>query len=208
VQKTSVKSSSSLKELEAHKTGKEFLRLASVIFMKVGPHSGDALDTIIQMKFDEERKIGKFYWGYSGSLCHPIIVRGFIEESKKSNRSVSLLFSQTASKYHPPHFRKVREYSEDSQTWHELPAGVHLWNCQYAIVGKELKELTASIRLADYVVGTGNFRGRPMSRYIRGRVSKACAFLGTTPRHRKVRSGDTGIQYHARVVSPYCVYVR
>ena len=205
---TSRRSKNSLEKLNPYQIHPDIVRFPAVVFMKAGSHSGDTLREIIDFKIDEQRKTGRFYWGYSGSLCHPKRVRDFIEESKRRNLEVSLVLSSTTSEYSPPYFRRVREISVDSKTWNPIPKHVNLWNCKYALVAKGLRRIDAKIRLGDYIVATGRSRGRPLDGFIRGRVSKACAFLNSTHRHHKISSSAPSVQYQAAIVPPYSVYAR
>jgi hypothetical protein len=174
--------------------------------MKVGPHSGNSLDEIITMKLKEQAMTGSFYWGYSGSLCHPKRVHAFVEEADKIGSPVHLVFSPTISRYNPPKFEKATRFSVDERHWHRLPKFIRLWNCKYAFVASELNTLNAGIDLDDYVVASGDYRGTLLGRYLRGRLNKACAFF-IEPRPNVVRK-ITRVSNLARLVPPYCVFLR
>ncbi len=47
-------------------------RPGRVIVMKVGVHLGEPWETIVERKLAEERVADVAYWGYGGSVCHPI----------------------------------------------------------------------------------------------------------------------------------------
>jgi len=175
--------------------------------MKAGPHSGDTLEKIINFKLDEQLVAGWFYWGYSGSLCHPKRVGAFIQDSANKNLGVNLVLASTTSHYNPSYFKKAEEISKDSKTWHSIPSYVNLWNCRYALLCEGLKKINAKIRLDDYVLATGASKGQTLDRYIRGRVSKACGFLKTA-NSRRISHPELQVQYCAKLVSPYCIYVR
>lgn len=169
--------------------------------MKAGPHSGNSLDVIIKMKKEEEEKFGIFYWGYSGTLCHPFKIQKFAMEAIKNKTIPKLLFSVTESAYNPPGIKKVYKYSLDARVWKDLPTGVYLWNCDYAIIATNLKEVEAYVDLNEYVVTEKKKR---LGEYLRYRVNKACAkFYGATRFPRLVK-----VKYVADIVSPFCVFLK
>jgi hypothetical protein len=45
---------------------------SQLIVMKVGVHMGEPWEAIIDRKLAEEQAAGVAYWGYGGSVCHPI----------------------------------------------------------------------------------------------------------------------------------------
>ncbi len=169
--------------------------------MKAGPHSGDSLDKIINMKYEEEKRIGKFYWGYSGTLCHPFRVQDFCKYALLRNMKVKLLLTPTKSEYNPGGIRKVARFSTDNLHWYPLPNGVHLWNCKYAVIAKNLKKIkNAFINLNEYIVFPSK---KLLSEYFRGRVNKACALFATTNSKSKLLP----ISYVADVISPFCIFL-
>lgn len=180
------------------------LRHKAIIFMKAGPHSGNALHDIIKMKVEEQDKFGKFYWGYSGSLCYPYRVQEFAQKITNSGSLPLLVLSPTKSAYNVEGIKKVYEYSVDNKTWNKLPFGVYLWNCKFAVTATDLKKVDLYIDLNEYVVATDN-KKRSLGDYIKYRVNKACAiFSGPSflqPRLVKV-------SYIANLVAPFCVFLR
>ncbi len=169
--------------------------------MKAGPHSGNTLDEIINMKLEEESKLKRFYWGYSGSLCHPYVVQKFCKEATELGKKVKLLLTPTKSNYNPRVIKKVTEFSMDNIRWYSLPQGVHLWNCKYAIIAKNLKKSNIFINLGEYIVFPNR---RPLINYLKGRVNKACAILSNT------RHGfqPLYVSYVANVIEPFCIFLR
>ena len=75
-----------------------YTMLEKVIIMKYGVHAGESISNIIERKLNELKSTGKFYWGYGGSLCHPISqVQPFLKEASENNDSVYLLLTPTKS---------------------------------------------------------------------------------------------------------------
>jgi hypothetical protein len=179
------------------------LRYKAIIFMKAGPHSGDALKDIIKMKLEEQTKFGRFYWGYSGSLCHPYRVQEFAQNAVKNGTLPLLVLSPTKSAYDLGGIKKVHEYSIDNKKWDELPAGVYLWNCRFAVIASRLREVDLYIDLNEYVTAARTAT-RPLGEYLKYRVNKACAFLKGKSDHPCL----TRISYIAELVFPYCIYLR
>jgi hypothetical protein len=171
--------------------------------MKAGPHSGNSLEEIIKMKLKEQCEFNKFYWGYSGSLCHPHKVQEFCQQSIKNGITPLLVLSQTKSAYNIGEIKKVYEYSIDNEKWEKLPFGVYLWNCRFAITASNLQKVNQHIDLNEYVVATEKGK-RLLGEYLRYRINKACAFLeGASSQPRLVK-----VSYIAEVVFPFCIYLR
>jgi hypothetical protein len=176
-----------------------------IIFMKAGPHSGNGLKTIIEMKLQEQKEIGKFFWGYSGSLCQPPRVQEFVRKTKAidNNYCPVLLFAETDSPYRVEQIDEVRNYSTDGTVWRKLPKKIFLWNCKFAITACDLEKVNFTLNLNDYIVKTPN-GPKVMGDYIRYRVSKACAF----PSKAALEPKMVNISYACRVIPPYCIFVR
>jgi hypothetical protein len=175
-----------------------------ILFMKAGPHSGDSLEEIINMKLEEESKIGKFFWGYSGSLCHPFKVQEFCWIATKENEEVMLILSETKSAYgSKEEIRKVSEYSIDGKNWNKLPESIHLWNCKFAVTASKLRKVDQYIDLNEYVVVVKNGEVK-LGEYIRYRVNKACAILKNQAHIPRL----VKISYIATLVPPFCIFVR
>lgn len=181
----------------------------SIVFMKAGAHSGYDLGEIFEMKKREEHSCGRFYWGYSGTLCHPSRVHRFVSQLNSRGHSSSdpapmLVLAYTASAY-SSNIGKLTEYSVDGRVWFPLHPEVSLTGCQYAVVGRHLRPVDITIDLNKYKTVSGEKIGKPLGEYIRYRVNKACAIFhpdGALPQ-RNVR-----VLYVGELISPYCVCVR
>ena len=86
------------------------------IVMKVGPHSGMSLEQIFASKLDEETRLGKHYWGYSGTLCHPDRVLAFVDYVKSFHEVPHLLLVETTSGYNSP-IGKISRFSTDRSSY-------------------------------------------------------------------------------------------
>jgi hypothetical protein len=178
--------------------------LTFVLFMKVGLHAGEPLDSIILRKRDEERASGFLLWGYGGTLCHPAAqIRPFAEQAMLAGSPMHLAMVQTKSK----HFgagQLARESSTDAIAWAPLPTAVKVTGSRFALVCKGIQRVDQTIDLARYVVAVGPNTGRSAAAYLRGRVDKAC-----TKRTSSVGPPAWAtVSYVAELVSPHAVYVR
>jgi len=171
--------------------------------MKAGPHSGNSLEQIMRLKFKEQNKLGKFYWGYSGTLCNPLKVQRFAKESVERGTWPVLVLSPTSSAYDVGRIQRVSEYSHDNETWTRLELGAYLWNCRFAAVASNLRRVQHFINLNEYVEATGT-KERSLGEYVRHRVSKACAFfVGESTQSRVAK-----VCYVAELKFPFCVFLR
>jgi len=101
-----------------------------VIVMKVGVHLGEPWEAIVERKLAEERAAGVAYWGYGGSVCHPITqVQPFAEHGS----SVAVLMIRTRSDFLGNSTPAVAA-SVDGGSWEPIPASVATsartrWSC-------------------------------------------------------------------------------
>lgn len=174
--------------------------------MKVGFHVDESLESIITRKQTEERTHGKIFWGYGGTLCHPVNkVHPFIRETKRRKLRPILVLSVTSSKFVTT--RTVAgEYSVNGEIWYPVPPGICVSGSRYAIVCKNLRQFDKEIDLSMYVLATGPKKGISLADYIRSRVDKACAFMCETPNVDE--KNIIKVSYVAEIVEPYAVFVR
>lgn len=178
--------------------------LDRIVLMKVGAHAKEDLDGIIERKKAEESKVGFMFWGYGGSLCHPTKqVHIFAQESLQAGYPLTLVMTTTKSRL-LNQGTIASHYSEDKETWSQIPKDLVVTGSKYALVCKNLTPVDFEIDLADYIVGVGPSRGRSLSEYIGDRVDKACAA-------RTQSRGDTNslnVCYVAELVPPFAVFLR
>ena len=167
--------------------------------MKVGVHLGEPLEAIVERKLAEERAARVAYWGYGGSVCHPITqVQPFAELGS----SVAVLMIRTSSDFLGDSTPAVGA-SVDGGSWEPIPPGVTT-SGRYALVLRSLRKVTEEVDLGAYEVAIGPKEGRPLASYLRGRVDKACARVASIP-----RSPDRlAVVLRAELVAPYAVVLR
>ena len=179
------------------------------IFMKVGHHSGESLESIMERKQGEIAKAGRTFWGYGGSLLHPINqVQPFAKRWIHQDEEIRMLMEPTVSKADPP-IRPGIEFSVDRRKWEPLPSGICVTGSRYAIVLDEIQPVDLELDLGHFRVGIGPSRCRNATQYVKGRVDKGCFVEARATRdesdipHRHVH-----IAWEARLVAPYAVFVR
>jgi hypothetical protein len=179
--------------------------LKTVLFMKVGFHVNEGLEEIILRKQMEERECGVFYWGYGGTLCHPLKqVIPFARQSSAESLTLWLLMSITSSRFESSS-TEAREFSADGDSWYTLPPHAKITGSRYALVCKDLEPVNLSVDLSQYSVAIGPSRDRPVSKYLRSRVDKACAFWEPNP---ETPEKCLTVSFRARLVPPFAVFVR
>jgi hypothetical protein len=178
------------------------------LVMKVGPHSGMSLSDIAASKYSEQDLYGIHYWGYSGTLCHPLRVLRHVEQAiAEQGSGPSLLLSGTRSKYQSSRGR-MGSYSVDGHKYRELQPGVQLQGAQFALVATNLRAFDAKICMDHYLVQGGKNDSLPLSMHMRGRINKACVRLSkpsaTIPTSQRI----IRLAYKADLVHPYVVWLR
>lgn len=177
--------------------------------MKVGPYCGYTLDQIIDIKKKEEKNIGKYFWGYSGVFCRPLVVKNLVLNS--NGNSVKILFVETKSDFLPVSFDRFEYFSEDNSVWENLSKDVLLVGNRnkdhFAITGKGLRKESFSLDLSQYCTLRGVFPNEEQrfDKYFKYRVDKACGIYSPDI---NVDKCEVNVKYVSELVSPYSVFIK
>lgn len=181
-----------------------------LIYMKVGTHAQESLEDIIARKTREIEEAGLAFWGYGGSTCHPqTMVQPFARRYEQKGGVIYLCMQQMDSRHAAPQIA-ADEFSVDGIRWEPIPKGVKVLGSRYALVIKRLRPSDFDLRLDQTRVAIGNSIGANGSKYISGRVDKACleivAANATSP--ATLDKPPIHISLVADLVKPYAVHVR
>ena len=180
-----------------------------IILMKVGPYCGYSLDEIIDIKQEEQEKVGMYFWGYSGVFCRPNVVKNLVNYA--NGNKIYVLFVETKSDFRPSTFDRFNKFSVDGGVWNELPDDVLLVGNKdkphFAITANNLKRVDIRLDLSKYCTLKGIFPNdnQRFDTYFRYRVDKAC---GVYVPNDKVESKEVQIKYVSELVEPYSVFIR
>lgn len=182
-----------------------------IIVMKIGPYCGYSLEEIIDIKQKEERKVGKFFIGYSGVFCRPKVINNLVNHAINNNSSIKVLFIETKSSYDNENAKEFNYFSKDGDSWTELNDEVLLVGNtdkkHFAITGKNLKRVNYKLDLTQYCTLMGMFPNKDqyLDNYLKYRVDKACGYY--LPRDL-VEEKIVDINYMCDLVDPYCVHIK
>ncbi|CAD7719756.1 hypothetical protein LMG31886_00510 [Xanthomonas hydrangeae] len=181
----------------------------SVIFMKIGIHAREPLETIIERKLKEIEDEGMAFWGYGGSTCHPTsMVQPFAATQAEKGKPIYLVMEKMQSNHFAEPVRS-EEYSVDGKTWQPVPAGIHVLGSRYALAIKDLRQADLTLPLARAHVAQGPSQGRPGNIYVSGRVDKACLELDDNVNVPAAPDEKiTPIGLVAELCNPYAVFLR
>lgn len=181
---------------------------AGILFIKVGTHAQETLDAIIERKLEEIERTGMSFWGYGGNTCHPTsMVQPFAKELSAQGPIHVCMETMVSNHFGVP--ESAAEYSADGDKWEFVPPEIDVRGSRYALVIKNLKEDRFSLPLGQTRVPVGPSSGRFGSRYVQGKVDKAC--LEVLPKSSvppDVERNDRPISYVAELVEPYAVFLR
>ncbi|MCK9368465.1 hypothetical protein M0R04_00605 [Candidatus Dojkabacteria bacterium] len=182
-----------------------------ILLMKVGPYCGYSLEEIISIKMMEEKKIGKFFWGYSGVFCRPNILQNFVSHAHSNNQNIKVMFTHTMSSYIGTNVDRFGKFSSDGSNWKDIPREVLLVGTKnkphFAITGKNLEKVDIKLDLSQYCSISGIFvnEERYLDEYFRYRVDKACGYY--LPR-ANIKEKIVDISYISDFVDPFSVYIK
>ena len=181
---------------------------AGVLYMKVGTHAQEPLEQIIARKTREIEEAGVAFWGYGGNTCHPqTMVQPFAKSFEQRGGVVYLCMQPMDSKHFADQIR-AEEFSVDGIKWEPISPAINVLGSRYALVVKNLRREEFEIPLSATKVAVGNSMGAPGSKYVSGRVDKAC--LEITGDISPITQNELFVRIGlvAELVEPYAVYVR
>lgn len=183
---------------------------AGLLFMKVGVHAQETLEDIVARKMGEIDKAGYGLWGYGGNTCHPgTMVQPFAEKFASEGKPIHLVMEEMNSN----HFAEPRvaaEFSADGREWKEIPEEIEVLGSRFALVIENLRQHEETLSLNQTKVAVGNSMGRLGSRYVSGRVDKACLEVMPQPElvNEENSKAERPINLVADLVAPYAVFLR
>lgn len=183
---------------------------AGLLFMKVGTHAQESLESIIARKSAEIDKEGYTLWGYGGNTCHPsTMVQPFAERFALEDRPIHLVMEEMESN----HFAEplcAAESSADNLAWEAIPPAIEVRGSRFALKIGNLRKVDDELALAATRVAVGPNLGRLGSRYVKGRVDKACLEVLAAPEKVNEEDGNATrpINLVADLIAPYAVFLR
>ncbi|HEY1751003.1 MAG TPA: hypothetical protein VGG29_07050 [Caulobacteraceae bacterium] len=180
-----------------------------LLFMKIGSHAQEGLAAIIARKSEEIRQTGFGMWGYGGGTCHPTsMVQPFAESFAERGQTIHLVMEEMSSNHRADPL-SAAEFSADGLAWEAIPPTIDVRGSRYALVIERLREARFSLPLDQTRVPLGPSTGRLGSRYLRGRVDKAC--LEVTEAPEVPNEGEpriVPINLVADLRAPFAVFLR
>jgi hypothetical protein len=113
---------------------------------------------------------------------------------------------QEINSHHPPTRIVAKEYSEDGIRWRPIPPQIEVRGSRYAIILDEIQAGDLDLDLSEYEVAVGPSVGQLASKYIGGRVDKAC--ITRSPLNSGVEPTIKRINYLAKLKAPFAVFTR
>ena len=180
-----------------------------LLFMKIGTHAQEDLSSIIARKSEEIKAAGFGMWGYGGNTCHPTsMVQPFAHMFAERGRTIHLCMEEMASS-HIAEPLCAAEFSVDGVRWEEIPDAIQVLGSKYALIIDQLHHEAFTLPLDQTRVPVGPSTGRLGSRYVQGRVDKACLEVLDRPEIRnEAPPREIPIGLVARLVDPYAVFLR
>lgn len=179
------------------------------IFMKIGSHAGENLDTILERKQREIDRVGRSFWGYGGATCHPLKqVQPFARSLAQRSARVLLLMEYINSTADPD-IVPASLYSVDGVQWNPIPEGINVTGSKWALVLGEIKPGELEVPFEEFAVGIGQSIGTAADTYLKGRVDKACLIRSRSAGAAATAPGKIRkISYVGKLIEPFGVLVK
>ena len=180
-----------------------------ILFMKVGVHAQETLEQIIARKTREIEDAGYAMWGYGGNTCHPqTMVQPFAKSFEQHGQTIFLCMQEMVSKHYAPPIR-ADQFSVNGSEWMDIHPAINVLGSRFALVIKNLRHEELDLPLAHTQVAIGNSRGRAGSRYISGRVDKACLEVtDAIGAPLEAEEPQVHIGLVAELVEPFAVFLK
>jgi hypothetical protein len=179
-----------------------------ILYMKVGTHADEPLDSIFERKRREIIDAGFSLWGYGGNTCHPLtMVQPFARSYEEKGGTIHLCMHPMNSN-HLAVTTRAEEFSVDGINWQVVPDGINVTGSRYALAIRNLRIEKFRLPLAQTRVAVGISAGVAGARYISGRVDKACLEVTGEPVTDGSIEESEEIGLVAELVKPYAVFVR
>lgn len=182
----------------------------AILFMKVGIHANETLESIIARKTQEIEEAGFALWGYGGNTCHPAtMVQPFAEIHAAKGNKIYLCMQKMKSNHFAEPVR-AEQFSVDGFTYQDIPKSINVLGSRFALAIKNLHAEELILPLEKSKVAVGNSTGVSGSKYIAGRVDKACLELWgdlETPSEPE-DSKNIEISLVAELCEPYAVFLK
>lgn len=181
---------------------------AGVIFMKVGTHAQESLEDIIKRKTKEIDEAGYALWGYGGNTCHPrTMVQPFAEIVRERGHAIHLVMQEMDSHHFAEQIRATHS-SVDGLDWQQISPNINVRGSRFALKIKNLRHEAGKLQLANSRVVVGNSAGRAGSKYIQGRVDKACLEITDRAASNEAPNREIDIHLVAELAEPYAVLLK
>ena len=179
----------------------------AILYMKIGTHAQEDLADIIERKRKEIEHTGLAMWGYGGNTCHPTsMVQPFAKAHVSAGRRIILAMEPMDSKHFAEQVR-AEYFSSDGIDWSEVPEDINVLGSRYALCVRSLEQTEDQIDLGMTRVALGNSKGKRGSKYVRGRVDKACLEITNdidSPEDHLIKP----IGFVAELVAPFAVFLK
>lgn len=180
-----------------------------ILFMKVGVHAQEDLESIIARKSKEIEEAGFALWGYGGNTCHPTtMVQPFARKHADAGERIVLCMQEMTSKHFAEPVR-AEHFSVDGHHWQPVPPEINVRGSRFALAIRALHKEEFVLPLAKTRVAVGNSAGRTGMQYIKGRVDKACLEL-TDLAAMPPEPHEDAVQINlvAELCDPYAVFLK
>lgn len=177
------------------------------VFMKVGEHARESFNDILKRKKEEYKNTGKIFWGYGGTTLHPTKTVQPFMKTYQTKSGIHLLM-QVVKSNADPDLLPAQEYSVDGTNWLQIPDGINVLGSRYALVLGEIKPDSLKFTLDQYEVAEGRSKGKLASDYLKGRIDKGCFIKSAEAENSNNSDSFSMIQYTAKIVDPYAVFLR
>ena len=182
----------------------------AILFMKVGIHANETLESIIARKTLEIEETGFALWGYGGNTCHPTtMVQPFAENHTAKGNKIYLCMQKMKSNHFAEPVR-AEQFSVDGIKYQDIPKSINVLGSRFALAIKNLHAEELILPLEKSKVAVGNSMGVSGSKYVAGRVDKACLELSdsldipSAPEESK----NIEISLVAELCKPYAVFLK
>lgn len=179
-----------------------------ILFMKVGVHAKEDLESIIARKTKEIDDTGYALWGYGGNTCHPsTMVQPFARARAAAGKPIFLCMHEMNSKHFAEQIR-ADLMSIDGNNWTPIPDTINVVGSRYALAIKNLRRENLQLPIGHTQVAIGRSAGKRGHQYLIGQSDKACLELVNPELRDPGEEEYRSIELVAELCDPYAVFLK
>lgn len=184
----------------------------NIIFFKYNNHEGEDMEQIFARKIKEFFDTHECWWGHNNKNITPKKIQNYVKENDKK---VYIFFcrsdkeSSVNEENNIPNIKYTinEKHSKHEELYIDLPKGIHINNCKYALITTGLKAVNFKVDISQYTPIFDSSSYNSITDFYQTNTFK----MGVLAEYKENKNVDTDLRqvdYIAELKYPYSVYIK